>query len=236
MKSVVCSSILIMLLSACQKSQTAETITVVADIEGNQYQTVQIGSQLWMAENLRSGRYCNGDVIPNVQDSIQWGNLNYGAWVHMNNNPSNEVPYGKLYNWYAVNDQRNICPCGWHVATDAEWNTLVRYLDNNYNPTILGEQSVIAGGKIKAVGTQYWKEPNAGATNESGFSAQPGGVRGDLITFFGINQASYWWTASIDPQNTEPYFRVVFFQNPSLNRSFGLKNFGMSVRCVKNPS
>ena len=234
MKSVVCSSILIMLLSACQKSQTAETITVVADIEGNQYQTVQIGSQLWMAENLRSGRYCNGDVIPNVQDSIQWGNLNYGAWVHMNNNPSNEVPYGKLYNWYAVNDQRNICPCGWHVATDAEWNTLVRYLDNNYNPTIIGGQSIIAGGKIKAVGTQYWKEPNAGATNESGFSAQPGGSRGDFITFYGINQASYWWSASVESQGDMPYFRRVYFEDTWLDRSFGLKNFGMSVRCVKN--
>lgn len=225
---------IVLIFTACKKNQNQEAPSMVADAEGNQYKTVQIGNQLWMAENLRTERYCNGDIIANVQDSVQWGNLTSGAWVYMNNNPSNQIPYGKLYNSYAVFDGRNICPCGWHVPTDAEWNTMIRFLDVNYNPTILGEQSSVAGGKIKTTGTQYWQAPNEGATNESGFSGLPGGSRGDLITFYGLNQTAYWWTSSYDVSLNLPLYRYVVHNSPAFNRYFGLKPFGMSVRCIKN--
>jgi len=138
----------------------------VTDIDGNEYATIQIGTQVWMAENLRTTKYCNGDPIPNVTDSLQWVNLATGAWAHNNNYSQYENLYGKLYNWYAVDDSRNICPCNWHVPTDAEWTTLIDYLG--------GEG--VAGGKMKSTGTQYWLSPNTDATNESGFSGLPGGT------------------------------------------------------------
>ncbi|MBK8503768.1 MAG: fibrobacter succinogenes major paralogous domain-containing protein [Saprospiraceae bacterium] len=137
----------------------------VTDIDGNLYRTIKIGTQEWMAENLRTTRYTNGEMISKVNNSTTWPNANYGAWCWYDTSSTYELPYGKLYNWYAVNDGRGLCPTGWHEPTDAEWTTLTDFL---------GGLS-LAGGPMKAAGTAHWKTPNTGATNASGFSGLPGG-------------------------------------------------------------
>jgi uncharacterized protein (TIGR02145 family) len=204
----------------------------VTDIEGTEYATIVIGSQRWMAENLRTATYANGDPIPNVTDVTQWGGLATGAWAHYQNNSSYNYPYGKLYNWYAVSDPRNVCPTGWHVPTDAEWSTLVNYLDpaNGYN----GEFSVTAGGKMKSTGTQYWPAPNTGATNESGFSGLPGGVRAiDAGYFYNLGNGGYWWSASESgAENAE--HRNLSNGNAGIYFNTSSKRGGMSVRCIRD--
>ncbi|MCD4693727.1 MAG: hypothetical protein K8R79_12490, partial [Calditrichales bacterium] len=152
----------------------------VTDIDGNVYKTVKIGSQVWMAENLKVTHYRNGDLIPNVAGKSEWKNLGIGACCNYDNNAA---AYGLLYNWYAVNDSRNIAPAGWHVPAEKEWQTLIDYLG--------GE--AVAGGKMKERGTAHWKRPNTGATNSSGFSALSSCYRNDKGTFYGIgNEADYW--------------------------------------------
>jgi hypothetical protein len=126
MKKIVLVITMLGIILSCQKEEIDPKQTVT-DIDGNQYRTIQIGTQVWMAENLKSSKYCNGDPIPNINDAIQWSNLTTGAWsiypiqiLHS---------YGKFYNWYAVDDARNICPCNWHVPTDAEWTVLLEFLE-----------------------------------------------------------------------------------------------------------
>lgn len=144
----------------------------VTDIDGNTYQTIIINGQEWMAENLRTTKYADGDPIPNVTDANQWSNLTTGAWAHYNNDSQYENPYGKLYNGYTISDPRNVCPTDWHISTDAEYSLLSDYL---------GGQGV-AGGKMKSIDSQYWSGLNLYATNESGFSGRPGGMMHPLGT------------------------------------------------------
>lgn len=155
--------ILTITLLLCPTMNAQET-GAVTDIEGNVYLTIKIGDQLWMAENLKVSRYRNGDNIPNVPDTSEWVNLTTGAWVYYNNDSSNDETYGKLYNWYAVDDNRGLCPTGWHVPSEEEWTTLTIFL--------IGRN---VGGTMKS--TTGWNSPNTGATNESGFSGLPGGNR-----------------------------------------------------------
>jgi uncharacterized protein (TIGR02145 family) len=176
-----------------------------------------------MAENLRTTRYCNGDFIPNVTNDTDWGNLTTGAWAHYDNDSQYETPYGKLYNWYAVIDERNICPCGWHVPSDAEWTVLTDYLGG----------ASVAGGKMKSIGTEYWESPNTGATNESGFSGLPGGYRtGNDGAFGAIGEYCNWWT------NTEylSYAWVQYLIYNSGSAAWYSSNLGRghSVRCLKD--
>lgn len=206
----------------------------VTDIDGNSYATIRIGTQTWMAENLRTTKYCNGDPIPNVIIPYAWGVLTSGAWSHYQNNEQwVEVPYGKLYNWYAVDDSRNICPCGWHVPSDAEWSTLINYLDpnadggNNFPNT--------AGGKMKSAGTQYWAHPNSGATNESGFSGLPGGYR--YSSFEEINYDGWWWssTEAISDWTVDvAWSRSLYNDNGGVYRLYYFKRTGLSVRCIRD--
>jgi uncharacterized protein (TIGR02145 family) len=147
------------------KTTTDVETNTVTDIDGNIYHTVTIGTQVWMVENLKTTKYRNGDPIPNVTGNA-WAALTTGAYCWYNNDAATyKATYGALYNWYAVADSRNIAPTGWHVPTDAEWTTLT---------TFLGGESV-AGGKLKETGTNHWTSPNTGATNETGFTALPGG-------------------------------------------------------------
>ena len=141
----------------------AETYGSMTDQQGNVYKTIVIGTQEWMAENLKTTVYRNGNAIDNIIDNTQWIGLTTGAWASYNNDSQYDCPYGKLYNWFAVADPRHVCPTGWHEPTDAEWTTLTDYLG--------GEE--VAGGKMKSAGTQYWIGPNTDATNESGFSGLP---------------------------------------------------------------
>jgi uncharacterized protein (TIGR02145 family) len=148
----------------------------MTDQEGNVYKTIVIGTQEWMAENLNTSIYRNGDAIPtNLDDAAAWLNTTSGAWAYYNSDASYACPYGKLYNWYACVDARQLCPVGWHVPTNAEWSVLTSYLD--------GED--VAGGKMKTTGTieaatGLWWVPNQSATNSSGFSGAPGGYRNSL--------------------------------------------------------
>jgi uncharacterized protein (TIGR02145 family) len=162
----------------------------MTDQEGNVYKTIVIGDQEWMAENLKTSIYRNGDTIAKNLTSGEWHNTIYtqiGAWAFYNNDSQYECPYGKLYNWYAVADPRHVCPTGWHEPTDTEWTILTNYL--------VGGQ-VAAGGKLKTTGTQYWIEPNQDAINESGFSGLPGGYRYYGGDFLKVGNSGYWWSSS----------------------------------------
>ena len=196
----------------------------MTDQEGNSYATVVIGTQEWMAENLRSSTYANGDTIPKVANANQWTQLTTGAWVHYGNNSNYDIPRGKLYNWYTIADPRNVCPTGWRVPTDAEWTVLTDYL---------GGMSV-AGGKMKSTGTEIWIAPNGGATNESGFSGLPGGFRSSIDGTYGyINGNAWWWSASEAGEDIA-WIRNVSIYFETIDRgAFNLNN-GISVRCLRD--
>lgn len=199
----------------------------VTDIDGNVYRTVTIGGQTWMAENLRTTRYRNGDPVPNVSDDSVWFNLSTGAYCNYGNDPNYAAIYGRLYNWYAVYDSRNIAPSGWHVASDDEWTTLVNYLGG---PNI-------AGGKLKEAGTSHWKSPNAGATNESGFSGLPGGYRNPDGPFHHIGDNGFWWTSTLDNTyaNRDRAWRLTWhYFDSTVDRNSYYFMGGMSVRCIKD--
>jgi uncharacterized protein (TIGR02145 family) len=195
----------------------------VTDIDGNTYQTIIINGQEWMAENLRTSTYANGDPIPNVTDNTQWGNLTSGAWAHYNNDSQYENPYGKLYNGYTVVDPRNVCPTDWHVPDDLEYSLLTDYL---------GGQGV-AGGKMKSIDSQYWSGLNLYATNESGFSGRPGGMMNFFGQSEGLGEIGNWWS-STDTNSASSFIRTVFYYNEFLNRIPSPKGFGHSIRCLKN--
>lgn len=196
----------------------------VIDVDGNVYNTIVIGTQEWMTENLRTTKYCNGDPVPNVTDSSQWNSLSTGAWVFYNNNSQYENPYGKLYNWYSVSDVRNICPCSWHVPTHTEWNVLINYLGGDS----------LAGGKMKSIGTQLWLYPNINATNESGFSGIPGGYLIASGSFNFVGAGGYWWSSTeITPGLAWSSFLLYNSGIAYINGSSNMKN-GASIRCIKD--
>jgi len=195
----------------------------VTDYDGNVYHTITIGTQVWMVENLKVTHYRNGDPIPNVTDSSAWGNLTTGAYCNYNNDVNNVTTYGRLYNWFTVSDSRNIAPTGWHVPTDAEWTTLTTYL---------GGESV-AGGKLKETGTTHWASPNTGATNETGFTALPGGYRFPIGSFDLIGVYGFLWS-STEINSTGAWERYLPFDGSDLSRTSDSKNYGNSIRCLKD--
>jgi len=193
----------------------------VTDIDGNVYASVQIGSQCWMAENLRTSQNSDGSTIPNITDNTAWTQLSTGAWCNFANNPANDATYGKLYNWYAAANP-NICPQGWHVPTDAEWTVLSTYLG--------GEN--VAGDKMKA--TTLWNAPNTGATNESGFSGLPGAGRDDLNGYFSsLGYHGYWWSAS-ESGAEFAWYRYLFSNFAGVYRYYNSKKKGFCLRCVRD--
>ena len=203
----------------------AKTYGTMTDQQGNTYRTIVIGTQEWMAENLRTTVYRNGNAIANVTDNTQWSSITTGAWCNYNNSSSNECPYGKLYNWYAVADPRNLCPTGWHVPTAAEWSTFAIHLVH-----LGGEQA----GNMKSTGTQYWTANNSGVTNESGFSGLPGGYRYGTSGGFGlVGNFGIWWSSNEYDTNTARRFEVGAV-NPSINLTFDFKKTGSSVRCLRD--
>lgn len=185
--------------------------------------TIQIGIQKWMSKNLDVAFYRNGDPIPQVTDPTAWAGLTTGAWCYYNNDPIQSNKYGKLYNWYAVNDPRGLAPQGWHIASDAEWTTL---------ETTLGGSSV-AGGKMKEPGTLNWTTPNTGADNSSGWAGLPGGNRNSSGTFFKVTFNGYWWSAT-ENDTANAWFRLLFYTNGALSRFTTNKRSGFSVRCLRD--
>jgi len=210
------------------------TYGTMTDQDGNVYKTITIGTQTWMAENLRVTKYRNGDPIPNVTDNTTWSTLTTGAYCTYENTADavTIATNGMLYNWYAATDSRNIAPEGWHVPTDAEWTTLINHLG--------GED--IAGGKMKEIGTTHWESPNTGATNEIGFTSLPSGDRANqdgtpsgMGSFDGLGYGSFYWSSTADDANYA-YFRMQFYYAAAgyFDNEATSKWFGYSLRLIKD--
>ncbi|MDQ1266697.1 MAG: hypothetical protein QG635_1849 [Bacteroidota bacterium] len=217
MKFIIPVSIiwLLLVINSCSENSTDNS-------NSDKYGKVTIGTQVWMLKNLDENKYRNGDLIPQVTDSAQWANLTTGVWCYYNNDSSNGAIYGKLYNWYAVTDPRGLAPSGWHVPTDDEWNILANYLGG----------SAIAGGKMKEIGNEHWKGNNSGATNESGFTALPGGMRNLNGAFNSIGDDGHWWSSSIgDTANS--WSRYILSSGAQITKYYYKIRGGFSVRCVK---
>lgn len=214
-----------MLTNSCNKNDNNNPTpeTTVKDIEDNVYKTVTIGTQVWMAENLKTIKNNDGTAIPLVTDNTAWGALiTPGYCWYDNNAATNKATYGALYNWYTANTGK-LCPTGWHVPTDAEWTTLTIYLG--------GE--TVDGGKLKETGTTHWLTPNTGATNEKNFTALPGGYRINTGAYLGIGNYGYWWSST---QNTtiSAWSRSMSYGSSSISRHPTFEQNGLSVRCVKD--
>lgn len=195
----------------------------VTDIDGNTYQTARIGNQEWMVENLRVTKYRDNSVIDQITTQSTWNGLSEGAWCYYNNKSSNNIPYGKLYNWYAVDDGRMLCPTGWHVPSESEWTTLIDYLG--------GDQ--IAGGRMKETGLVHWNSPNNAASNESGFKGIGGGIR-DLGAFRLLGFIGTLWSSTEAAGPSDAIFYQLHSSTASLDRTSFLKNLGISVRCIRD--
>jgi len=201
------------------------TYGIVTDIDGNEYKTITIGTQTWMAENLRSTKYNSGDLIgtttPSTLDIRSESSPKY-QWAY-DGDESNVANYGRLYTWYVATDSRNVCPTAWHLPTDAEWSTLTTFLGGEWQ----------AGGSMKETSTAHWKSPNTGATNETGFTALPGGFRDGDGDFVDIGGYGHWWSSTIG-DNNHPWERCLLYVQPEVNRARFNKEGGFSVRCVRD--
>jgi uncharacterized protein (TIGR02145 family) len=186
------------------------------------YPSVTICTQKWMDRNLDVTTYRNGDTIAHVTDPIAWQTLTTGAWCYYNNDPSTNATYGKLYNWYAVNDPRGLAPIGWHVPTDTEWTAV---------ESCLGGSSV-AGGKMKVAGTTTWTSPNTEATNTSAWAGLPGGTR--INGQFSRTRFDGFWWSSTQTNTTNAWARLLTYNDGSLYRFNYEKHRGFSVRCLRD--
>jgi uncharacterized protein (TIGR02145 family) len=210
---------------------------VVIDIEGNIYDIVSIGNQVWMAENLKTTKYPNGIAIPHIKDDLTWGNLSdngnddsycyYRSITHIHNDV--------LYTWAAamgdnvessttnITTIQGVCPDNWHLPSETEWQELVDFLNG----------PEVAGGKMKKTGTDYWTSPNTGATNESGFSALPLGCRTSLGSFIAEGFDGFWWSSS-KVSETNAWNIVLSYHHVDVLYDNSLMSYGFSVRCVKD--
>jgi uncharacterized protein (TIGR02145 family) len=197
----------------------------VKDIDGYVYKTITIGTQVWMAENLKTTKYRNGDLIgtttPVTLDIENETTPKY-QWAY-GGNESNVATNGRLYTWYAVSDNRNICPTGWHVPSDAEWTTITTFPG--------GER--VAGGKLKETGTTHWQSPNTGATNETGFTGLPGGYRDYGGSFALVGSDGYWWS-STESTTELAFYRSMYNNTSFVSRNDTDKQSGYSVRCLRD--
>jgi uncharacterized protein (TIGR02145 family) len=195
--------------------------TTVTDVDNNSYNTVQIGTQCWTQSNLKVSKYRNGDNISTGLTNTPWSSTSSGAYAIYGNDNANDALYGKLYNWYAVNDSRGLCPVGWHVPSDAEWSTLTNSLGG----------ASVAGGKMKS--TTGWNSPNTGATNSSGFTGLPGGFRGSGGGFSNLGNYGYWWSSS-DAGSGNAWYRDLNYNTANAGRKYTVHRSGFSVRCARD--
>ncbi len=213
------------------------TYGTMTDQEGNVYKTIVIGTQEWMAENLNTSIYRNGDAISTGLSDADWlntYNTQQGAWAYYNNDASYACPYGKLYNWYACIDARQVCPVGWHVPTDSEWATMITFL----MATDGGTNSTPVGVKMKTIGTieaatGLWFSPNTGASNSSGFSGTPGGRRFIDGVYYSFGSYGYWWSAS-ELDTDRAWSRFLYSNDDSVYGTSSSKSSGVSVRCLRD--
>ena len=197
--------------------------------------TVTICSQIWMTQNLSVGKYRNGDTIPQVKDSAAWAALTTGAWCwYKNDSATYGATYGRLYNWYAATDPRGLAPTGWHIPTEMEWDVLVKCVDAGADTSIVGNQSNTAGGALKETGTSRWSSPNGGATNSSGFTALPGGLRSATNLFLNVGTFGYFWTSTSYDTINAWFHRLNSTDANAYRKNDKTKTSGFSVRCVKD--
>jgi len=208
-------------LSLVIETDGVERLAVI-DYDGNVYKTIQIGDQVWMAENLKTTKFNDGMTIPLVTDNVTWLSLSSPGYSAYDNNRRIGNTFGALYNWYAV-ETGNLCPAGWHAPTDEEWTILANYLGG----------SLVAGGKLKEVGTTHWYSPNDDATNETGFTALAGGYRDYKGPFGSLGYVGHWWS-STEISTTQAWNHWMFYENGELYRYEYGKRYGLSVRCVKD--
>jgi len=186
-------------------------------------QNVTIGTQVWMTKNLNVSTFRNGDPIPVAKSDEEWiraAENEQPAWCYYGNDPANGAKYGKLYNWYAVNDPRGLAPVGYHIPSDAEWTTLERYLGSEEK----------AGAKMKS--TQGWAEDGNG-TNSSGFSGLPGGFRYDDGSFSTIGKFGDWWSCT-ELNTGNAWHCLLFYGHGNVYRNLNDKARGFSVRCLRD--
>jgi uncharacterized protein (TIGR02145 family) len=219
----------IMLEMGCEKDNNKPEIKygIVIDNDFNQYKTVKIGTQVWMAENLRTTKYRNAESINNATEDSAWMKVNTGAYCSFEYGNEDPKIYGCYYNWYAINDSRSIAPVGWHVPTDAEWTTLINYLGGD----------TVAGLKIQVSGYSWWG--SYGATNETGFTAVGTGFVGNTTgfldgTILDIWGCTYWWS-STEFNTSDAWCRNLnYSDNNKVYRCNSPKGYGYSVRCIKD--
>ncbi len=195
----------------------------IKDFDGNYYHLVKINNQVWFKENLKVTHYRNGDEIPNVIDETKWGKLTTGAYCDYDNNKSNSDVYGRLYNWFAVNDERKICPEGWHVSTRDDWSALIEFMEGDS----------IAGGKIKETGTAHWNSPNAVSSKRNNFTALPGGARNQGGGFTGIKDYGDWWSSTEYNSGYAWYYYLSSVGMGFYSKSSNKEN-AFSIRCIKD--
>lgn len=193
---------------------------------GSGHKEVKIGNQVWMIENLNVDKFRNGDPIPEVKSDEEWkkvGEKGQPAWCYYDNDPANGEKYGKLYNWFAVNDPRGLAPEGWKVPSEEDWSSLIDFLGGQ------GE----AGQKMKSA--ELWAEnvgkPGSG-TNESGFTGLPGGFRSHNGSYKDIGNKAYWWSSEVDAQRYARYYFLVYGRGNVIT-NFKLQSLGFSIRCLK---
>ena len=209
------------LFSSCGASSSSDS-TSTEKVEGSTESTesgavVTIGTQVWTSQNLDVSTYRNGDVIPQVQDHQAWKRIATGAWCYYNNDASNGTKYGKLYNWYAVNDPRGLAPAGFHIPSDAEWKILTDYLGG----------TAAAGTKMKS--STGWLL-NGNSTNSSGFAGFPGGA-GEKGSFSSIGTYGYWWSAT-EFGSEDAWYRCLNYQNGNVYSFSYSKRNAFSIRCL----
>lgn len=195
----------------------------VTDIDGNVYTTVQIGNLVFTVQNLKTTHYRNGDPIGNGNEKTSSLMNTTGMCWDYQNDPAKSLVYGKLYNFYAVDDPRKLAPEGWHVSTDDDWQAL--------NTTLGG--AAVSGGKLKEAGTGHWASPNTAATNESGFTALPGGIYTINGSFLGLTKGAYFWT-STKVNSGDAWDRELYYKHGEIHRNPGMMGEGYSVRMVKD--
>lgn len=202
----------------------------VSDIDGNSYPVITINGRQWIAENLRTTKFANGDPIPNITGDYAWMQTTGPAWCFRNNDSSLNRPFGKFYNGYTVTDSRNVCPSGWHVPSYNEWVSMLTAIDPDLltNPT---EDSSAAA--LKSNGVNYWLAPNADANNHSGFSAVGADFRQDSSAIPQQHFGAYWWTSDMSGLVSQWQVELSAFHSQSMLHSYG-QTMGVSIRCIKN--
>lgn len=200
-----------------------DSVSTVTDVDGNTYSVVEIGYQCWMGENLRTAHYRDGSEIPMVTDSLAWVNLTTDAYCFYDNDNSHDATFGKLYNWFVVEDVRGLCPLGWHIPTDQDWFQLSFFLGG----------SDIAGGLLKESGTTNWVAPNTGATNSTGFTGRPGGYRHNDGSFYFMGENGLYWSSRSESLSLA-WFRNLTTASEELHRTNLYKKDAFSCRCVKD--